>query len=51
MAIVKAHFSFYAKFWTSTRKRRPPQSGKYYRVTSIVFSYFIKKTNTYDGLF
>jgi len=51
MAIVKAHFSFYAKFWTSTRKRRPPQSGKYYRATSIVFSYFIKKTHTYDGLF
>ncbi len=51
LAIVKAHFSFYAKFSGAYKKRAAYQSGKYYRVNSIVYSYFIKKAHTYRGLF
>jgi GT2 family glycosyltransferase len=51
LAIVKAHFSFYARFSGTYKKRGTAQSGKYYRVTSIVYSYFIKKAHTYHGFF
>lgn len=51
MAILNAHFSFYAKFFVAIKKRSRLQSGKYFVVHSIIFFHFIKKIKTYRGLF
>lgn len=41
LAIVKAHFSFYALFSVHYKKRAKFQSEKYYNKRSIVYSYYI----------
>ncbi len=41
-AILKAHFSFYRLFSNTYKKRNAFQTKKYYKVKSIVFSYYIK---------
>lgn len=51
LAILRAHFSFYAVFWKTLKKRNPPQFQNYYAVKSIVYRYFIKKTHTFKRLF
>lgn len=51
MAIVNAHFSFYAKFSAMLKKRIRPQSQKYFAIKSILYFYFIKRIETYRGLF
>jgi GT2 family glycosyltransferase len=42
-AIIKAHFSFYAMFFKTYNKRASTQKTNYYKINSIVYSYFIKK--------
>ncbi|HEY4628678.1 MAG TPA: glycosyltransferase family 2 protein, partial [Flavobacterium sp.] len=40
-AILKAHFSFYQLFSENYKKREKIQSKKYYKLKSIVYSYYI----------
>ncbi|MFS4481755.1 glycosyltransferase family 2 protein [Hyunsoonleella sp. 2307UL5-6] len=51
IAIIKAHFSFYASINYLLRKRKinKPQF-KYYQTTSIVWDYFINKKRKYKSL-
>lgn len=51
MAILNAHFSFYAKFFVTIKKRCGSLPRKYFVVRSVIFFYFIKKIKTYRGLF
>lgn len=44
LAIIKAHFSFYANLNRLLKQRKKlPKKKNYYQTTSIVWSYFIKK--------
>lgn len=44
IAIIKAHFSFYSKLPSVLKQRKTLiQKGKYYKTTSIVWQYFVKK--------
>ena len=43
LAILKAHFSFYAQIGPTLRKRNTAQRSDYYQVKSIVWNYFICK--------
>ncbi|MFK7781849.1 glycosyltransferase family 2 protein [Psychroserpens sp.] len=48
LAILKAHFSFYANLTRLLKKRRQlPKRKNYYQTNSIVWSYFIKKRQDY----
>ncbi|OUR97691.1 dTDP-Rha--alpha-D-GlcNAc-pyrophosphate polyprenol alpha-3-L-rhamnosyltransferase [Flavobacteriales bacterium 33_180_T64] len=48
IAIIKAHFSFYAHLSKLLKKRKQlPKKKNYYGTTSIVWSYFIKKRRQY----
>ncbi len=48
IAILKAHFSFYANLTRLLKQRKTlPKKKKNYKITSIVWSYFIKKRRTY----
>ena len=47
-AILKAHFHFYHLINKTLKKRTPPQSEKYYRSKSIIYSYFIKKQTVFE---
>lgn len=51
MAILNAHFSFYSSFSKTYRKRADKQSGKYYKVNSIVYNYFVLKRRKFTELF
>ncbi|MFT3795731.1 glycosyltransferase family 2 protein [Flavobacterium sp.] len=51
MAIVNAHFSFYGAFSKNFKKRKGPQSSKYYKVNSIVYKYFWQKRRNFTELF
>jgi GT2 family glycosyltransferase len=51
VAIIKAHFSFYAKFSKAYKKRGEFQSQKYYSVKSIVLAYYLKKRHRFKDLF
>ena len=51
IAILKAHFSFYALFIDQYKKRTSFQEQKYYNTKSIVFIYFIKKVVVFNDLF
>lgn len=51
MAIVNAHFSFYGAFSKNIKKRKGPQSSKYYKVNSIVYKYFWQKRRTFTKVF
>jgi hypothetical protein len=51
LAILKAHFSFYANFFRFYRQRKTlTQHANYYHKTSIVWEYFIKKRKTFSRL-
>lgn len=44
IAIIKAHFSFYSKLPSVLKQRKTlTQKGNYYKTTSIVWLYFVKK--------
>jgi GT2 family glycosyltransferase len=48
VAVLKAHFSFYTHIPKLLRERkRLPKKKNYYETTSIVWSYFIKKRNSF----
>ena len=51
LAIIKAHFSFYANISRLSKQRKTLQQGlNYYHKTSIVWQYFIKNRKTYNSL-
>lgn len=51
LAIIKAHFSFYALFSKHYKKRGNFQSEKYYITKSIVYLYFIKGIKVFYKIF
>jgi GT2 family glycosyltransferase len=50
-AILKAHFHFYHLINKMLKKRETSQSSNYYKVKSIVFTYFIKSGTVFGKLF
>ncbi len=50
-AIMKAHFHFYHLINKTLKKRGSHQSQQYYKIKSIVFSYFIKNGTVFERLF
>ncbi len=51
IAIIKAHFSFYANFNTFIKKRKKlSKTGKYYSFFSVVWQYFILKHKHFNQL-
>ena len=51
LAIIKAHFSFYGSIFKNYKKRDVFQSKQYYKINSIVISYFINKHTLFKHLF
>jgi len=49
--IIKAHFSFYALFVKNYRKRESKQYRNYYKLKSIVYSYYLRNGKVFDQLF
>jgi hypothetical protein len=43
LAILKAHFSFYAQIGPTLRKRNTAQRSDYFHIKSIVWNYFVRK--------
>ncbi|ULC58368.1 glycosyltransferase family 2 protein [Flaviramulus sp. BrNp1-15] len=51
LAILKAHFAFYAHFSYLLKQRKSTKNKiKYYQRTSIVFDYFVNKKTNYKSL-
>lgn len=51
IAVIKAHFSFYANLKQLLRARKTIKNKiKYYQRTSIVFDYFVNKKTNYSSL-
>ena len=50
-AILKAHFSFYKMFLKTIKKRENVQFKDYFRIKSIVFSYFMNNGKVFEKLF
>jgi GT2 family glycosyltransferase len=51
LAILKAHFSYYANLSRLLKQRNVSKSKiKYYQRTSIVFDYFVNKKTNYKSL-
>jgi GT2 family glycosyltransferase len=50
LAIVKAHFSFYAHFGRDYDKRGLFQLKRYYKIKNIVWRYFVRKKTTFTDL-
>lgn len=50
-AVIRAHFSFYILLTSTSQKRVKVLPKKYYKVNSIVYSYFIRKIKVYQELF
>lgn len=50
-AIVKAHFSFYTLINKTLKKRESNQLDSYYKIRSIVLTYFFKNGTVFDKLF
>jgi GT2 family glycosyltransferase len=48
VAILKAHFSFYALFSKNYKKRDSFQSKKYYKLKSIVYKYYVNNDKVFD---
>lgn len=46
-SILKAHFSFYALFFKTVKKRKSTNKAHYYHKTSIVYDYFIKNSTIF----
>jgi len=51
LAIIKAHFHFYNLINKTLKKRGASQSTKYYKIKSIVFTYFVKSGTVFEKLF
>lgn len=51
LAVGKAHFYFYLKFNTFFAKRKSSLKANYFKIDSIVKTYFIKKQKTFLELF
>lgn len=51
LAILKAHFYFYKKLIIIYLKRDKKQIKKYYKIKSIVYTYFIRNGTVFDKLF
>ncbi|WP_378188273.1 glycosyltransferase family 2 protein [Aquimarina sp. W85] len=50
-AILRAHISFYKNFNTFRKKRKKlPSQKKYFRISSVVWQYFISKRKYYNQL-
>ena len=50
-AILKAHYSFYLLFSRNYKKRETTQIKRYYKINSIVYSYYIKKRSIFAEIF
>lgn len=50
-AILKAHFSFYLLFSENYKKREKSQSKEYYKIKSIVYTYYVKNGRVFGKLF
>jgi GT2 family glycosyltransferase len=51
LAVGKAHFHFYIKFGMFFKKRKTNLKTNYFKIKSIVFSYFISKHKVFSELF
>lgn len=51
LAVLKAHFAFYALLNKHLNKREKFQSEKYYKTKSIVYLYFIKRIKVFNDIF
>ncbi len=51
IAILKAHFHFYHHFLKNYKKRRKTKLKTYYKVKSIVYTYYIKHGIVFEKLF
>lgn len=51
IAILKAHFYFYHLFYRNYKKRGKTQFKTYYKLKSIVYSYYIKRGIVFENLF
>lgn len=51
VAILKAHFSFYALVFNTLKKRESLQKQHYFLTKSIVYIYFVKKGTIFGKLF
>lgn len=50
-AIIRAHFSFYSNFSLFLHKRQQlPQKRKYFRITSVLYSYYILQKKRFSEL-
>jgi hypothetical protein len=49
-AILKAHFYFYRFLRKNLKKRKKANSKYYYKINSIIYSYFIKGKKTFAEL-
>lgn len=49
-AILKAHYSFYLLFYTFYKKRETSQRQNYFKVKSIVYSYFIRNGKVFGDI-
>ena len=47
-AIIRAHFSFYSQFGSTFSRRGPRQRRDYYRLPSVVWSYFVRRRKRYS---
>jgi GT2 family glycosyltransferase len=50
IAIIHAHFSFYCLFLHNYKKREKIQNNSYYKIKSVVFTYYIKNGKIFDNL-
>lgn len=51
LAILKAHFHFYKMMKANSLKRTGAQTANYYAIKSVVYSYFVKRKQTFNNLF
>ena len=49
--ILKSHFYFYLHLFRNMNKRGNKQSNKYYKIESIVYTYYIRSGKVFDRLF
>ncbi|WP_298420661.1 glycosyltransferase family 2 protein [uncultured Kordia sp.] len=50
LAVIKAHFHFYARLPKMLKKRQKTQQKQYFQHNSIIFSYFVKGKKIYSDL-
>ena len=49
-AILRAHYSFYGQFSAAYKKRAKAQRPNYYKIKSVVFSYFIQNGKVFGDI-